>query len=481
MENNFRNISLNSVIYLAGEVFTKASVFFLIPLYTQVLSPTEYGDWAILLSLISLAGILFPLQLGSSLTIEYYKLDDDSQRDFVATLMVTVLLTSTLFFIIFDIFLKTWILSAFVNLKEIDYKLALGICFFAALLVVPQTLLRLNQRSKLAVLISSGPYLLGLILGVFLLKYFNMGITGLLLGSLSSNCISSVLHILAVWKNLTWKYSIKMALASILVSSPIMLHMLSHWGLNLMDRLMLQYYVPLSQVGVYQLGYQLGTVFQVVVLALNASWTPYFMKNFYRDKQKNNIRLFSTILVLLMLWVALGLVLFLPVMSRWVVEVSYYDALPIIPWVISGFLFVGYYQFWVNILLYHRKTVTVSLITAASAIVNFSLNAVLIPYYGYIAAAINTMVSYFVLACLTRMAVGEIGNTVFDVRRWSKGACVAIVLYIMPWIFGEYFGDNVTMLLISGIVVLIYPLILWRMKIFGQDEVRVFKDLYNAA
>jgi O-antigen/teichoic acid export membrane protein len=465
----FRKLGINSAIYIVGDILTRGTIFLLIPVYTRHLSPAEYGNWSVLLSLISLVSIIFSLQLSSSLTINYFQISDDKRGELITTLLITTLFTSVIFFSIFtfagigrvDLFFK--------GVTKFNYILSMGVCFFAAMNTIPQALMRLRQNAMVSVVINSISYLLGVLMGVFLLTHLDLGVTGLLLGALVANLLSVLAHIFVVRNNLIPRFSLSIVYSSLAVSLPIIPHMLSHWGLNLMDRLVLQNYLPLSEVGVYQLGYQIGTAFQIIVIAINSAWTPYFMQNFNKKNQQPILKTSSTWLVVFMTWSALALMLFLPVVAQWIIPIEYSASVKIIPWIITGFLFVGFYQFWVNIILYYKKTMVVPIVTIAAAVSNLALNLALIPIYGYIVAAINTAISYFILACLAGLIALKISSFTFDYFRWGKSIAVGGVLYLLALLVVGFTG-KIYFFWVCIITILIYPFILWRVDFVSDDE-----------
>ena len=67
------------------------------------------------------------------------------------------------------------------------------------------------------------------------------------------------------------------------------------------------------------------------------------------------------------------------------------------PPVILGCVFQFMYAMYVNIEIYSKKTISISIGTLFAATINITLNLLFIPRYGYIAAAYTTMVGY---ACL---------------------------------------------------------------------------------
>lgn len=470
----FRKLGANSVIYILGDVITRGSAFLLIPIYTRFLSPAEYGNWGVLLSLISLISIVFSFQLSSSLTMNYFQVGVDRHREIVTTLLMTTMFASAVFFIVFVVVGSGWIGSFFSGLTNSNYVLAMGICLFSAFVTIPQTLMRLRQKATASVFIISISYLLGIIAGLYLLIRFSLGITGLLAGTLFANALSAILYIFNVREDLIAKFSLKIAISSVIVSFPIILHMLSHWGLNLMDRLVLQMYLPLSEVGIYQLGYQLGAAFQMIVIAINSAWTPYFMQNFIEKKQHLNIKRYSTWLVFLLVWGALALMLLLPTMVRWIIPVEYEESVKVMPWIITGFLFVGLYQFWINIILYYKKTVVVPVITAISASLNLILNLLFVPRYGYIIAAVNTGVSYLLLACLSCLIARRVSSFSFDYYRWIKILIVGGVLFFAASLTSILWGEGFSLWTVIP-ALLAYPAVLWFVGFYNKDEKEYFQ------
>ena len=58
-------------------------------------------------------------------------------------------------------------------------------------------------------------------------------------------------------------------------SLPLVPHALAGWALEMSDRAILTRLLPLHDVGVYSLGYQLGAAMGLVTTAFNAAWVPF--------------------------------------------------------------------------------------------------------------------------------------------------------------------------------------------------------------
>ena len=67
------------------------------------------------------------------------------------------------------------------------------------------------------------------------------------------------------------------------------------------------------------------------------------------------------------------------------------------------------YTLYVNIEQYKKKTVGMAIASVTAALINYALNALFIPKYGYIAAAYTTLFGYLVLFIIHMLIVKSLG------------------------------------------------------------------------
>lgn len=465
---DFRNISVSSAIYIVGDVLTRGTSFLLIPLYTRFLSPAEYGNWGILLSLLSFLNILFSLQLGSALTVNYFNFLENQRKQLISTIWILILLSSACMSFLLLIIGRDWVSKLIQGESYPNFILVIGIAFLATFSVVPQTLMRLRQQAFTLVAVNVLLYLVGVIVGVYLLVQYKLGVTALLFGILVANLLSVIPYILILRNDLSLNISKNLARKSFFIALPILPHMVSHWGLNLMDRIILQAYLPLSDVGIYQLGYQLGAAFQIIIIAINNAWTPFFLENFQQAHKWRSIKSFSSWLVFIQVWIALFIVLFLPLFVRVAFSNEYFYSVNVIPWVVLGFLFVLFYQYWVNILFYYKKTALIPIATGIAALVNLILNLVLVPRFGFLASALITAVSYAVLAGITYFVASRLSAFSFEYSRWIKVGLTGGAIYF--FVAALNFQSMFLSVLVRVVLFFSYPLILYFISFWRKNE-----------
>ena len=88
---------------------------------------------------------------------------------------------------------------------------------------------------------------------------------------------------------------------------------------------------------------------------------------------------------------------------------SYQEAIYVMPPVAFGCVCQFLYTMFVNIEQFEKKTVGMAFASVSAAVVNYALNRLFIPRYGYIAAAYTTLVSFLWLLLVHMLLVKKLG------------------------------------------------------------------------
>ncbi len=464
-----KNISKNSLVYIFGDFLTKGINFLLIPLYTKLLSTSDYGISGVLNSLTAFLTIFFSFQLSSVITINYYKINQSERKSLIYTITLLTLL-STVFFLSLSLFFGQ---SVFGNiLKEIPYKpyviLAIGAAAFSGPIEIIKANLRIKEKSFIFVLFGLLQFLVNLCFTIYFIVVLNLGALGLILSIFISNFLIGFLSLFILIREAKSEISHFLAKEAILLSIPIILHMVSHWGLNLMDRLILQSYVPLSEIGIYQLGYQVGTIYQVFIISINNAWVPFFFqKKGIKDYEKI-IQKISTWLILLQLFIASFIILYNDELFRLLINAKYYNARLIVPYIVLGFVFVTFYHMWVNILFFQKKTKLIPISTILAVITNYVINIILIPKFGIIGSAIATAVSYSVLAIIVLIFSIKLDTFRFEYKKWFKIFLSGFTIVFISMQI-NYKNLNISFLM-KFLFLLLWPLFLSLLKFWDKKD-----------
>ncbi len=177
------------------------------------------------------------------------------------------------------------------------------------------------------------------------------------------------------------------------------------WALSLIDRFVVGAFRGTLEVGLYSVSYSLGDrLMGLVTLPLLLTMTPSLINAFERrgqhlaeNVQTHFVRYFAlaTVPVLVGMWAA----------SRPFLEVftakQYWVASPVLAIVAGGTILSAFAQVAGTGLALHKRTRTIMENTLAAAAFKLVSSMLLVPRWGYIAAAYSTLASYGVLLGLT--------------------------------------------------------------------------------
>lgn len=237
---------------------------------------------------------------------------------------------------------------------------------------------------------------------------------------------------------------------------PLIASGIAFWGLNYLDRIMLNHYSSFSEVGLYSVATSFAGVAILFQQIFSTIWHPILYKwgatsgidQSKFDQISEGVQLFSFLLISvagLFSWLLPHL---LPAAYE---KVRYiFVACLIYPLflVISEVTGAG-----INIM---RKTMYLPFITGLALVINFSLNILLVPSYGASGAAAATAISMFIL-CVVKQEVAifvwcpKPRTKFYLVGGFMVLACVTYCLYgdFVSSYIGWFWGGLIPFLLIS--------------------------------
>ena len=185
-------------------------------------------------------------------------------------------------------------------------------------------------------------------------------------------------------------------------SLPLILHGIALNILSQSDRTMITWLADASQTGIYSLIYNFSMIATVITTSLEGIWVPWLYKHL-KDKKTEEINIIARDYINLMTYCLIGVIMIGPEIVKVLASSSYWGGIKIIPPVVISNFIIFAYTLFVNVEHFHKKTTGITINTVVAALTNIILNFLLIPRYGYIAAAYTTLISYFVSFSLHAM------------------------------------------------------------------------------
>lgn len=240
---------------------------------------------------------------------------------------------------------------------------------------------------------------------------------------------------------------------------PLLPHYLSTTVLNQADRIMINNMVGESEAGIYSLAYSVAMILNVAVTALNNSFAPWLYGKL-KNKDYSGIAkvvnlLFIGIAVVLAILIALA-----PECISILAGENYLEAVWVIPSVAASLYFILMYQVFANVEFYWRKRKFIAYASVSGAVLNILLNYFGIRMYGYIAAGYTTLICYILFGLSHYYFMRKIcdekmeGIALFDARTIFLVAVVLVMFAIgMTFLYDKILVRYIIMaILLLGIL-----------------------------
>lgn len=399
MGYSLQSVFKGSSVYTTGQILTKFLALFLIPLYTRFLTPKDYGIIGYLQVLIIFLSTLLMLGFASAQTRYYYEYSDKQQKgEFLFS--INIFLICILFIVCFS--LTVWGKSVYLRLsiKEIPFHPYLPIAIWAIFFqIINQMIISFylaDKQFEKCALLRIVEFLMTTAMVILFVVGLKQGAIGMFKGFLFGNMLFTFLFYWGYAGHFKLHFSHIYIKAALSFGVPIVLYLLAGNIFEFIDRVILEKYVTIEDLGIYTLGCQLGMIMNVLVVSMNQAWKPNYYdlmtskthKRAFEMRRAFSVWLFvvGAICITGMLWAKEIVFLITPP--------KYHFAAGIVPFIIFAYMLKGAYFFLSTPILFFKKTKVMPVLAGISAALNIALNLLFIPRFGIYGAAYATVISF---------------------------------------------------------------------------------------
>jgi len=452
-----KSLVKNSKNYLISELFNKGLIFLTIPIFTRLLTPSEYGLISVFTSLIGIFTVFVGMNFHGAINRRYFE-ESNEFKEFLGTNILFLVLVNLIILVLAFLFRVK--LEEIFGIDKNLFYMALVISSFNFFIQIKYLYLQAEQRSKSYLLLSviqNFSLILVSLLWMFMLKenkYLGRVYSQLLITSLIS-----VYIIFNLIKSSKFKLKKEHIKYSLLYGIPLIPHALSGIILAQFDRIMLNKIIGGLDVGLYSFAYNVGMIMNVVVMSLNKAWVPVFFKGL-KEQKYDKIEKLSELNIKLIIFFSLFLIFFNREIIKIMANENYYGALKIVPIIIVSFVAVFLYTLYANYAFFRKKTGLISLFTIIAGLLNITLNYIYIPKYGYNAAAWTTLISYIALFVFhylnTKVILKEKTMSFSIILKNLLYLLIGIMTYFLIEVSNLRFGELLKILVLFMIFLLLF-------------------------
>jgi O-antigen/teichoic acid export membrane protein len=251
---------------------------------------------------------------------------------------------------------------------------------------------------------------------------------------------------------------------SLIYGLPVIISGLANWVLRFADRYVIQLTRNASEVGLYSVAYTISEkTIMLIVTAIAFTVTPtliYSWEHHGRQATEKLLKKFTRYQFMILLPTTCGLIILAPEFMRLLVGPQFWDSVGSLRFVAAGVFFLGLYNLSNTGLYINKKTKTIARNNLLVGIFNVILNIYLVPKYGYIVAAINTMVSYFLLWLVSYFQTRNLLRWGIDKKSFVRMVVATFAMSFFLFLSKYITGNIIYMLAVVLMAILIYFLAL---------------------
>ena len=427
---------------------------------------------ALLLLLSTFLKIVFRLGLDSGFIRIFYDLEEAERPRFAFTVAVFSAAFASMAFALVWIFSAQVSLALFENPDGILWvRLVAADLLASSFVFVPFALLRIEGKASVFSTYSLIRHAANTVLKVILVVG-GLGVTGVLISDVVGSALLAALLFVELRERATVAFEWAPLREALRFGLPKVPHGVLVQTLNLADRRILESFVSLAEVGVYQVGNTFAAAMKFPLSAFEPAWQPFVFENAKKENGPREIALVATRMSIVFITAAAGLALVLPDVLRLVSRnVAYHAGASIVPVMVLAYLFQGFFLLASVGISISKEARYYPMITAAAAALNIGLNLWLIPHYGILASAWATVAGYALMALMG----ASISRRLYPIPiQWTRifGAFLAGVLFFL---LGTRFDPGPAAAVARAGIALGFTFFVWRMVLDKTDRAELGK------
>jgi len=474
---DFRKLVRLSAIYGLGTLSTKLAGFVLIPLYTRSFSVSQFGILGLLEVSAAVVISFFGFSLYSGFFRWYWDKGTEKKKEslFFTVTIFQVGVVVVAYFAALP-FLRNF---SVLILDSPDYTYLLRLMLISSLmqivLLMPNTLLRLQEKPWLFTLANLLQLVFSLSVTVYYIVFRHAGIEGIYYGQIAGSIAFASVLIRYSAKNMVFRFESVMLREILLYCYPLFMSGMALVLLNVTDRYSIKALGNMADVGLYSYGFKLANVLNVfLITSVNYAIQPmiYRMMN-----DPDNKRFYAKLLTYYtygtMIFALVMMVFGMEITMLFAKRVEYYDAWYIFPFIIYSIVFGMMKDVATTGLSISKKTKIIAVTVIITAVLNLILNIVLIRLFGNQGAALSKMLSMFVFFALTLYFAQKIYPIPYELKRITIMLLTAAGIYGISILFNSW--GLVPRMAVKLILIVSYPFVLYLFGFYEPVEVEMIR------
>jgi O-antigen/teichoic acid export membrane protein len=481
MFEKIKQLTKDTAIYGVSTIVGRFLTFLLVPFYTNIFPPDDYGVVANLYIFIAIFNIIYIFGMDAAYLKFASGKSSSSEKDNFSTPYLSVAFASILLSLIIILFKKS-ILSILEVPEEYSYLIYYTslILLIDALCVIPFIKLRIERKAKRFAVYKIINILVNVFLNILLVLYFKFGIEAVFISNLAASALTLIIFLPEIFLNIKPVVNLSLLERLLKFGLPYLPAGLGSMLIQGIDRPILTKLTDLDTAGIYNANHKLGIFMMLVVNMFQYAWQPFFLQ---QSEEKDAKKVFSKVLTYFTFAASIILVvvsLFIDDLVKMnifgitLIGSAYWGGLSIVPIVLLGYLFNGIYVVFTAGIYIKEKSIYVPMITLIGAIVSIVLNFLLIPVFGIMGCAFAALASYIVMASGLYFVTQKFYKIEYELTKvFSIFAMIIIAGAAYYWLISIE-----ALNIFYKVIIVIFFLIISSMIVFDKNELTALRNKF---
>lgn len=392
--NRAKYLVKNTVLFTISSFGSKLISFFLVPLYTNVLSTSDYGAADLISTTVKLLLFVFSLNITSG--VLRFSIDNDEYHGSYLQYGIKIFVIG---FALLGVTLIPVINAGAFGFNTTSYWYILSMYFFLGLHEILSNYFRARDKIALIVIAGIATTLVTVIGNIVFLLGLKIGFTGYMLSIILGQLIACLILLFFGRPKLIHQpmLSVDQKKEILFYSIPLIFNGVAWWINQSLDKYFITSMLSLDENGIYAVASKIPTILSTLLTIFMQAWNLSAIKEYKsKDSAEFYANTYKTLRCFLSLCASGLIVLSIPI-ARIMFAKDFFVAWRYSSILLLAGIFSGMSSFLGSIFSAAKKSNIFAYSTVAAAIVNISLNALLIPKIGIQGATIATAISFFTI------------------------------------------------------------------------------------
>lgn len=435
MSNPRKGFLFHGSIYWVGRMLSRSASIVFLPIYTAYISPSEYGLLVVLAMIRNIVSLVLCFQLPTAVYRFWPRQEKKNvllSSSLLFTFIVSIVILSPLYIWPEPVaqFLDASSYQNLLRLMLFQVQMGMVWLFF-------QTEMRIHDESKLYAMTDVAQNLLAALFSILLVVYAGLGITGMILSQTLVMLLLICYRAPRFVRRIPIVFDGAVIKKMVLFSAPLIPSAIAMAAVHSADLLFLQKMLGLSATGIYVIGYKFGRLVNLLIGApFILIWQPRSFEIAETPTAPIQFGAIFTYLAIVLSTAAIMVTGLSHEILQIMVDKDYWDAAIVIPFVAWAYVFFVLVSVVDVGLLVHHKTKCFAMIVMIVFCSNMVGNFFLIPYYGFVGAAIATLISFMLHFALTLYFSYKFLPIKFEIKKLIILLVMGGVLQICMFVVG---------------------------------------------